>query len=382
MAARRKSTIRPLDKETPVWPYAIPVLLILVGLAAVVAGGELLVRGAAGLARAIRVSPLVIGLTVVALGTSSPELAIVIRSSLEGRADLGVGNVVGSCIFNVLGVLGLSALAAPLVVSRRLVRWDVPLMIAVSVLVWVFGLDGRLGRMDGAIFVTGLVLYLAWSIWESRQEQRAMAAQTDCPISEPRGRLELPVCCLLMLLGLGLLTLGSRWLVDGSAEVARGLGISELMIGLTILAVGTSLPEGAVSVMAAVRGQREIAVGNVVGSNLLNILGVLGLTALVSPRGVEMSPAALWFDVPVMIGVAIACLPIFFSGHRIARWEGALFLAYYFLYTAYLIMHATHSAIQRPFAVAVLGVLLPLTAVTLLVTATHYWCSGRHGRAG
>jgi cation:H+ antiporter len=360
--------------------YAGAILLILVGLVAVIGGGELLVRGASALATAVRVSPLVIGLTVVAFGTSAPELAITVRSCYQGQTDLAVGNVVGSSIFNVLFVLGFSALVAPLVVSARLIQWDVPLMILASVLVFVFGLDGRIGRTDGLIFVTGLLAYTGWSIWQSRRENKAVAHELETRGGEPakRGWWRIPAQFGLIAAGLALLVLGSKWLVDGAVEVARLWGVSELMIGLTILAVGTSLPEAAVSVTASIRGEREIAVGNVVGSNLLNILAVLGITGIVAPGGVEVSAAALWFDVPVMITVAVACLPIFFTGHRIARWEGCLFVGYYVLYTAYLIMNATESEIRRPFEVAMLGVVIPLTAITLLASALGY----RRSRAG
>jgi len=336
---------------------------------ALAVGGEVLVRGASRLAALAGVSPLVIGLTVVAFGTSSPELAVSLKSSLGGQADVAVGNVVGSNILNVLLILGVSALVAPLAVSSQLIRVDVPLMVLASVAFLLLGLDGTIGRLDGVGLFVGLVCYIGWSIRQSRREATAVqkAFENKAAASPKKTPRQIGLQVGLILLGVLLLTLGAKWLVDGSVTVARHFGMSELLIGLTVIAVGTSLPEVAASILASVKGERDIAVGSVVGSNLFNIMCVLGLSAAVSPGGVEISQTALRFDIPVMLAAAIACLPIFFTGHVIARWEGGLFLGYYLAYTAFLILAASDAAAARAVGGVMLGFVVPLTAVTLLI---------------
>jgi cation:H+ antiporter len=316
----------------------------------------------------MRISPLVIGLTVVAFGTSAPELAVSLQSSLAGNADIALGNVVGSNIFNVLFILGISALIVPLVVSSQLIRRDVPLMILASILVLVLGWDGRTGRLDGLLLFGGLLAYTYWCIRQSRREsgevQLEFAQATPRPARGVAGTL---VQVGWIVGGLVLLGLGSRWLVGGAVTVAEFLGVSRLIIGLTIVAAGTSLPEVVTSIVAACRGERDIAVGNVVGSNLFNILCVLGLSSVIAPQGVAVSPVALRFDIPVMIAVAVACLPIFFTGNRISRWEGGLFFGYYVAYTSYLVLAATHAAITRTLGIIMIGFVVPLTGVTLAI---------------
>ncbi len=341
---------------------------VVAGLAALIAGGELLVRGASRLAAMMNISPLVIGLTVVAFGTSAPELAVCLQSAFAGNPEIAVGNAVGSNIFNVLFILGISALIVPLLVSSRLIRWDVPLMIGASFLLWIFGWDGRLNRIEGLVLFAGLLSYLVWCVRGSRRERRDVQAEFADEIHQaktPRSRLAIQLFCIIA--GLLLLGFGSRWLISGSVFVASQLGISELLIGLTIIAVGTSLPEIVTSIVAACRGERDIAVGNVVGSNIFNILCVLGLTGVIAPEGIEISPAAWRLDIPVMIAVAVACLPIFLTGHLIERWEGGLFLGYYVAYTTYLILDATQITITRTFGTIMLAFVIPLTVITLLV---------------
>lgn len=317
------------------------------------------------------ISPLVIGLTVVAFGTSAPELAVSLKSSLNGQADIAVGNVIGSNIFNILFILGLSALIAPLIVSSQLIRLDVPLMIGASVLMLLLGLDGVIGILDGSFLFSGIILYTGWSVYKSRKESRAVHQEFEQEFGAEKGpsRMSLALQVALILVGLVLLSFGARWLVSGAVTLAQLAGMGELLIGLTIVAAGTSLPEVAASVLASIRGERDIAVGNVIGSNIFNILCVLGLSSIFAPGGVGISDAALRLDIPVMIAVAFACLPIFFTGHLIARWEGLLFLAYYCAYTAYLILAATNSGLTRTFGVVMLAFVVPLTAVTLVVSA-------------
>jgi len=338
--------------------------LFVAGLALLVVGAELLVRGASTLARRFGIPPLVIGLTIVAMGTSAPEVAVSIRGALAGQADIALGNVVGSNIFNVLFVLGISALVTPLVVTRKLVWLEVPIMIGVALLVWILAWDGYVGRIEAGVLCAGLVVYTVFQIWEARREG-IKAEELERGEAKPTGSILLNLVFLAG--GLGLLVIGANWLVDAAVQMARAIGVSELVIGLTIVAAGTSAPEVATSIMAAIRGERDIAVGNVVGSNIFNILGVLGLAGLVAPSGISVAPAALAFDIPVMVAVMIACLPVFLTGHTIARWEGGLFFLYYVAYTAYLILAATQHDALPAFSQAMLLFVLPLTAVTLLV---------------
>jgi cation:H+ antiporter len=347
--------------------------LLLVGLVGLVAGAELLVRGASCLAIAVGISPLVIGLTVVAYGTSAPEFAVSVKSAFSNNIDIAIGNVVGSNIFNVLFILGVAALIIPLVVSQQLIRIDVPIMIGASAVTWLFGLDGRIGRLEGIVFVLAAVAYTVFLIIQSRKETQAIQDEYQEAFGgQPErslGKIFLDIG--LILAGLVLLVLGARALVDAAIVIARNSGVSELVIGLTIVAVGTSLPEVATSITATLKGERDIAVGNVIGSNIFNILAVLGASSIVSPDGLAVSNAASNFDIPVMLGVALACLPIFFTGNRIDRWEGFLFLAYYLVYTVYLLLDTTeHSAIQY-LILAVAAFLLPLTGISLLVSLWH-----------
>lgn len=337
--------------------------LFVAGFGLLIGGAELLVRGASALALRLGISPLVIGLTVVAIGTSAPELAVSVQAALTGKADLAVGNVVGSNIFNVLFILGLSALIVPLVVARQVVRVEVPLMVGASVLLLVLALDGQVRRWEGALLAAGMAAYLVYAIVEGRRES---AGEPSAPGAT--GLLaRLPVQLVLIGAGLALLVLGARWLVGGAVAIAQFFGLSEAVIGLTIVAAGTSLPEVATSVVAALRGQRDIAVGNVVGSNIANILLILGVAALVTPDGLSVAPAIARFDLLVMLAVALACLPIFFTGHRIARWEGGLFLAYYVAYTLYLVLDATGHDALPVFSVVMLEFVVPITVVTLVV---------------
>lgn len=368
----------------------IAVLMLCIGLAMLIAGAEILIRGAVSLAAAAKVSPLVIGLTVVAFGTSSPELAVSVQAALTGQPDIAIGNVIGSNIFNVLAILGLSSVIVPLVVAPQLIRFDVPLMIGLSIAVYVLALDGSIGRLDGLLFVIGLVAYTSWVTVQSRRERRTIEEEYAREFGIPTGEVKVTLGGLLaraalVAIGLAFLVPGSRWFTQGAVSIASALGLSDLVIGITIIAVGTSLPEIATSVLAAIRGERDIAVGNAVGSNIFNILSVLGITAVVSPQGIPVAEEAMRLDLPVMIAVAVACLPIFFTSHCIARWEGALFLGYYVAYTAYLVMEATEAPLRHAYVTAMLGFVLPLTTLTLLISVWRAWRRGArsdHGVAG
>ena len=343
-------------------------LLFLAGLIALVAGAESLVRGAARLALTLGLSPLVVGLTVVAFGTSAPELAVSVGAALEGRTDIAVGNVVGSNIFNVLFILGLSALIVPLTVHLQVIRQEVPIMIGAGFLLAAFSLDGRIGFSDALMLLGLLVAYTAFLVVQSRRQGEQADETFDAEMPHSQWDRHWAVQLLLVAVGLFLLVLGSQWLVGAATTFARALGVSELVIGLTIVAAGTSMPEVATSVMAAVRGQRDIAVGNVVGSCNFNILGCLGAASLASASGVPVPDSVLNFDLWVMVAVSLACLPVFLTGREIARWEGGVFLAYYAAYTAYLILAAQQHGVLERFNAVMLGFVVPLTVVTLVVS--------------
>jgi cation:H+ antiporter len=340
----------------------------LAGAVFLVVGADALVRGASRLASAFGISPLVIGLTVVAFGTSAPELAVSVRASLTGVSDIALGNVVGSNIFNILLILGLCALITPLVVARQIVRLELTLLIGCSILLLVMCLDGRIGRGEGMLLLFGIIMYTIFVVRLSVRESAEMSATHDQALGlRPRNKGQWLISLAQVFAGLVLLVLGADWLVDSAVAVAKVFGLSELVIGLTIVAAGTSLPEVATSIIAGIRGERDIAVGNVVGSCLFNILAILGISSIVAADGITVSPAAIRFDIPVMIAVSVACVPVFFTGYRIDRWEGTLFLGYYVVYTLYLILDAKdHDAL--PAFSAVMGLfVVPMTVVALAI---------------
>lgn len=341
--------------------------LVLVGLVLLVGGGEALVRGASSIAQRLGMSSLVVGLTVVSVSTSTPELAVTTGAVLGGQPELAVGNVVGSNIANILLILGISALVLPLLTRRRLLRLDLPFMVALSVLLLVLALDGSISRWDGALLLALFVAHMAYSVTTGRHDPDDPAAD-DAGTPLPLGR-----AVLVLVVGVGLLVLGSRWLVDGASAIAADLGLSDLVIGLTVVAIGTSLPELAASVVAVRKGERDLAIGNVVGSNITNIGLVLGLPSLVSSAGIDVPRAAVVLDVPLMIAVSVALLPIAFTGFAVKRWEGALFLALYVSYLAYLVLWATDHDALDGFTLVVGAFVLPIVALTLVLLAVHEW---------
>ena len=346
------------------------IFYFIVGLLFLIIGAEALVRGASRSASVLGISPLVIGLTVVAFGTSSPELAVSIKAALSGQANIALGNVVGSNIFNVLFILGISSLIVPLVVSRQLMRIDVPLMILVSILVLFFSFDGTISFIDGIILFVGLIIYVWFLIQQSRKESAAVNAEYNKEfVVDGFSKIDWAKNIGLVIGGLLLLVIGSRWLVESAVSFAQYMGVSELVVGLTIVAAGTSLPEVVTSIIAALRGERDIAVGNVVGSNIFNIMGVLGISSIVAPSGIEVSTALVGFDIPVMIVVALACFPIFFTGGIISRKEGVLFLLYYIAYTMYLVLAASQHDALPLFNSVMFYFAIPLTIVTIFVVA-------------
>jgi len=346
-------------------------LLFAAGLAGLVIGASLLVRGASKLALSFGISPLVVGLTIVAFGTSAPEVAVSVGAVLDGKTDLAIGNVVGSNIFNVLFILGVSALITPLVVNLQLIRQEVPIMIGASLLLLAMGLDGSLGLWDGGVLFALMLAYTVFLVVQSRRESQTGKSEFDAEVTPAAAGAwdsRLPVQLLLIVGGLGALVLGSDALVTASVAFAKQMGVSDLVIGLTIVAAGTSMPEVATSIAAAIKGERDIAVGNVVGSNTFNILGCLGISGLVSGNlGLTMAPAVLNFDIWVMIAVALACLPVFITGREIARWEGGVFVAYYAAYVAYLILAAQQHDALGTYSNAMLSFVIPITVITMIV---------------
>jgi len=340
------------------------VLLLLAGLVVLVAGAELLVRGASRLALAVGVPPLIIGLTVVAYGTSAPELSVTVLAALGGRPDIALGNAVGSNFFNLLLILGLAALILPLRVSPELVKRDVPLLILSALALWLMALDGRIGRLDGAILLSGVILYTTTLIRLGRRE--TLAAEVEAGIKPVRGSVLL--AGVLVVAGLALLVLGAKWLVEGATSVARVLGLSELVIGLTIVACGTSLPELATSLLASLRGERDLAIGNVVGSSIFNILMILGTAGLF--KGVTVAPAALHFDIPVMAAVCVLCLPVFSTFGEINRLEGLVFVLYYIAYVVFLFLMNTSRDALTNFS-HIMGIFV--VPLTLLALAASSW---------
>ena len=343
-------------------------LMFFLGLGALVLGAELLVRGASRLAATLGVSPLVIGLTVVAYGTSTPEVAVSVNAVLSGNTDLAVGNVVGSNIFNILFILGVSALITPLVVNAQIIRQEIPVLIFASLLLLALSANGRIGFLEAGILLVALAAYTVFLILQSRKETQA--TRDEYAASNPQeSKWDKPVWVqiLLILAGLGLLVQGSEWLVDSAVIFAKQLGVSDIVVGLTILAAGTSMPEVATSIMAAIKKERDIAVGNVVGSNTFNILGGLGITGVMAPAGITVPASVMNFDLWVMVAVSFACIPVFLSGREIARWEGGVFFGYYLAYVSYLILASQEHDALGAFSTMMMLFVIPLTVITLVV---------------
>ncbi len=350
---------------------------MIVGLIVLTIGAEALIRGGSGLAKAIGLPSLIIGLTVVAFGTSAPEVAVSIGAAYTGDPGIALGNAIGSNTFNILFILGISSIVAPLLVSTQLIRLDVPVMICVAGLAWIFALDGQIVRWEGLVLFGLLVLYTGTLI--------TMGLRKGCDPTDP-----LPLCTaeeaahptpaprilpsiIFTIVGLVLLVVGARLLVSGATTLAQAMGVSDLLIGLTIVAAGTSLPEVATSLMAAIRGQRDIAVGNIVGSCIFNMLAVLGGAATVAPNPMGVESNALNLDFPVMMAATVVCLPLFITGGRISRWEGGLLFLAYAAYVVYLFLSATGNDALPAYRVG-LAIALPLAGLGVvfsLIFALH-----------
>jgi cation:H+ antiporter len=349
----------------------LDLLLFALGLLLLVGGAEFLVRGASRLALTLGLSPLVVGLTVVAFGTSAPELAVSIGAATRGAADVAVGNVVGSNIFNILLILGASAMITPLAVNGQILRQEIPFLIGASLLMTLLAQDGTVGRAEGLLLTALLAGYTTILIRQSRRESKTVAAEYEEGVT-PRSQWDrnLPAQLLLIVGGLAMLVFGADLLVQSATGFARAMGVSDVVIGLTIVAAGTSLPEVAASLMAAFRGERDIAVGNVIGSNLFNILGCIGVTGAIADGGLRAPDSVLAFDLWFMVAVAVLTLPVCFTGRRIARWEGFFFVAGYVAYAAWCVLSATQHSALPTYRSALLYVAAP---ATLLLLAASLW---------
>lgn len=344
------------------------VILFLIGAIGLWIGAKWLVQGSAQLAARFQIPSLLIGLTVVAWGTSSPELGVTLVGAWKGEGELVIGNIVGSNIFNLLFILGLSALVTPLVVKWQLIRLDVPLMIASTLIFWLLSFSQKLGHLSGLWLLVGMGFYLFITFRYAKNKEEAREKIPDLPSVWRQ--------IASIALGLTLLIAGSELFISQAAKIARFLGVSELLIGLTLLAAGTSLPELVTTLMALRKGENDIAIGHIIGSNIFNLLGVMGLGALVSPHAIEIPEKVLTFDIPIMVAASIGALPIFFTGHRISRWEGILFLFYYALYLCFLLLETTFPRSVSYFTSALFFFIIPLTILTLVVGVVRHFKRG------
>ena len=347
----------------------LDVLLVIAGLVILIIGGEALVRGASTLASKVGLSPLVIGLVVVSAATSAPEMAVTIGAVLGGEPGLAVGNVVGSNTANILLILGISALVSPLLIKRQIVRFDIPVMLGLSVLMLLFSFDGQITFIEGALLLGGLVVHAIMSITISKRGPEIAQDTEELPLNAKPVKLWLAI--LLLATGIAALALGAQLLVTGAVSIATSLGVSSLVVGLTVVAIGTSLPELATSIIALRRGERDMAVGNIVGSNIFNIGFVLGLPAMLFGQGIPVPEAAIAVDIPLMLAAAIALVPIAFTGFAIKRWEGALFVGLYVAYLTHLVLDSTGHDAATGFTNLMLAFVLPLIVATLIAVTAY-----------
>jgi len=302
------------------------------GLIFLFIGAEGLIRGASALALRIGITPLVVGLTVVAFGTSTPELVVSLKAALIGNSSISLGNVVGSNIANIALILGIAAIIRPLDVHANVIRREIPIMIGISILLVLLLIDGELGLVDGLVFVLGIVIYTVVNIMMARKEKNA---EVEKEFKEGlKTKLGVPISVIMILVGLGLMILGANYFVNSAIEIAKSIGVSDAIIGLTIVAVGTSLPELITSIVAAYKNESDIAIGNVVGSNIFNIFGILGITAIVIPLS---SAGISYVDFGVMLFTALILLPLSKTGFKISRLEGLFLVTGYIIYVYYLL---------------------------------------------
>jgi cation:H+ antiporter len=348
----------------------LTVLLFVLGLAILIGGAELFLKSVDKFGAVWSVSPVVMGLTVVAFATGAPELAISLQAAVDGQPDLVIGNILGSNIANILLILGIAGLVHPLKITNRIIKVDVPVVIAASVLLFVLASDGLLSPLDGGIIFMGLVAYSVFMYYQIRKDRASNILANggeETSLKEPVSGMFYTKYILILLAGLVLIVLGSRFMVHSAVEIAGTLGISELIIGLTIVSIGTSLPEVATSVSAVRRGDSDTAVANVMGSNLYNILLTLSLTVLIAPGAISVSGDAINLDLPFMVIVAAGCLPLFWPGKELGRPEAFGFLTYYGLYMAYLILISIQHPFKDQFEGIMFWVVIPITGLLIIL---------------
>ncbi len=323
----------------------MPTLLaVVVGLVALVLGAELVVRFGSRLARRLGVPPLLVGLTIVSIGTSAPELAVGIDAVRSGAASLAIGNIAGTNVVNLLLILGLSAAVRPLVLRLQTLRLDLPAMALASLLVLLLAVDGTLSVVDGVILASVAVVYTALLVVFARRESLVVASEfaEEYP-PEPRRRAPAAVTLHLVMLLVGLVVIvqGADWLVHGATDLARAVGVSDAVIGLTVVAIGTSAPELATTVISTIRGDRDIAIGNLIGSSTYNVTLILGTSLLFAPGHVPVDAELVMIDLPLMVVVSLVCVPVFLTGRRVSRTEGVAFVVAYAAYLTFLLVART-----------------------------------------
>ena len=318
------------------------IIWIGVGLAALIAGAELLVRGGSALAARLGISPVLIGLTVVALGTSTPELAVCIDAALQGNGSLAVGNIAGTNTVNILLILGLSAALRPLAIQMQTLRLELPVIVIAATTLLAFAWDGTLSRLEGLLLVTMGAVFTLAVVRIARRESFKVKLEFAREFG-PRRFADRQAATEMLILAVGLVIIvtGADWLVEGAVDLAHLWNVSDAFIGLTIVAIGTSAPELVTTIISTIRGERDIAIGNLLGSSVYNILIILGVTCLIPAHGVDVSSHLIRIDIPVMLGVALLCIPVFVSGRQISRIEGGLFVSAYAAYLSYLIIQRT-----------------------------------------
>lgn len=314
----------------------LSILYILVGVVVVLWGADRLTEGAVGVAERLHIPQLVIGLTIVAIGTSMPEFCVSFVSALKGTADLAVGNVVGSNIFNSLMIVGITAMVAPMTILKNTVRLDIPFALLASIILAAFCYDGELTRLDAGILFGLFVVFMFITLQHAKRGEKKEESEENEEAKEQGEEMPVWKIVLLILVGLACLVLGSNVFVDGATKVATALGISDAVIGLTVVAMGTSIPELATSVVAARKGNSGIAIGNVLGSNVFNILLVIGLTGVISPMHIQ---GITWIDLSMLILSMVLLLLFSYTKYTIARWEGAVLTTLFVGYITWVIMN-------------------------------------------
>lgn len=345
----------------------IPIIWFIVGLAALIGGAEILVRAVTRLASILGISKLIIGLTVVAFGTSAPELAVSIQAGIDGQTDLMLGNIIGSNISNSLLILGIASLVIPIKVNVSIIKSDLPIMIGITMLVFYFALNGGISFWECLILSGLLITYLIYLARQGNPMSDEIPEKAEKKLSS--SLLYLFICVI----GFILLIMGARWMIESALIFAEMAGVSELVIGLTVVAVGTSMPEIVVVLIAALKKERDIAVGSIIGSNILNLLAVLGVSGLFIQGSIPVQEILLHFDIPILIAVSLLFLPIFYTGHRLTRWEGGILLFFYISYIFYLYLSSTQNDLLSNFSFWMAYLVIPVIIVLIFTNALLEW---------